>query len=170
MIIVAHALNSVMHIFIVFCSYALHYPINLIISTFISLYTGIPFNQRSINCLCRLFNNLICPVFRNYLHGTRISKDNNLVSRIINAMELIYLTLDILILFIRFLLCITEYKHSFIRTILISVLISSRNIAIAFSIYQRNLINIIPDMKLIQPLKVLIFLIAFADNAYLMLV
>ena len=73
------------------------------------------------------------------------------------------------ILFIWFLLCITKYKHNFIRTILISILISSRDISISFSIYQKNIINIIPYINTFQAVQVLILFIALADNAYLML-
>lgn len=69
-------------------------------------------------------------MFQYDLHCTRIAKYDNFPGSIPHSMEFIDLSLNIFILLMRFLFRITKYKYCLVSAILITVLISCRNISV----------------------------------------
>ena len=133
------------HIRIILCRDTFHYSANLICPSFIVFHPGKFLEQWSIYRFRWRSYQLIRPMFCYNLHCTWISKNNNGIRCSIRSMKFIHFTFNICILFMRFFLRVTKYKHQFICPILIPVLISGRYVSVSSGIVKRYLILLIPD-------------------------
>ena len=122
------------------------------------------FNLRAIGLLSLVSQRYIAKVEQNNLHGTGISKDNQLVRGFPLAKETIDFVLDLRILPVWFLIRITEYQNDFISVVLILVLEPSWYVGSTLDIDCCEAVGGVPQIQSNQAIEIMIILVPFTDH------